>query len=482
MTVRGPDPTLQAQDRAFDRGSFRDRGGRVFRADGRILRTVDDAALGSWHALSRTRFFAESVRAGKLPATRELAPDEVRHVAEAQGWHGVLDHDPVPFVSYPFEWSFGMLRQAGLLQLELLAGALREGLTMKDATPYNVQWRGARPVFIDIPSFEPYRDGEPWVGYRQFCELYLYPLLLEAYRGIPFQPLLRGRLEGVEAPTCLAAMSARDLARPGVLTHVWLHARAQQRFADRPVSAPRDVAAAGFGKALIERNVAGLTRLLRNLRPRRRSQSAWVGYRETCSYDDRDRATKSELVDRVAAGLHPAIVWDLGANTGEFSRIAARHAGYVLALDADTGAVERLFGELAGSGEGRVLPLVFDIADPSPALGWRGEERPALWDRGRPDLVLALALIHHLVIGANLPLAEVVAWLASLGGDLVIEFVAKDDPMTQRLLRHKADQYTDYDQAHLEACLARSFEIDARVPLARGTRWLYSCRQRAGTR
>jgi hypothetical protein len=461
----------------FDSGSFRDRSGYVFRSGGRILRTLDQDAVRAWRALSASAFFATAVRSGKLIGTAELPAADVERLEEASGWAAVLEHEIVPFVSYPFEWSFGMLRAAAELQLELLAEALRAGLTMKDASSYNVQWRGARPVFIDVPSFEPYRDGDPWVGYRQFCELCLYPLLLEAYKGIPFQPLLRGRLEGIEAGVCLAAMSLRDLFRRGVLTHVWLHARAQQRFADRATSAPRDLARAGFGRALIERNVKGLRALVGRLESRANRPSVWVEYRETCSYDDRDRAAKAEFVEKALAARARAAVWDLGANTGEFSRLAARYAPLVVALDSDAGAVDRLYRELAAEGESRVLPLVLDIADPSPPLGWRLRERTALWDRGRPDLVLALALVHHLVLGANLPLDGLVEWLASLGGDLVVEFVAKDDAMAQRLLRHRADQYGEYRQDRFETCLGRHFDIEARHQLGCGTRWLYSCRK-----
>jgi SAM-dependent methyltransferase len=387
-------------------------------------------------------------------------------------WAGVLRHARIPFISFPYEWCFGMLKDAALLQLELLEAALGEGMILKDSTPFNVQWAGARPVFIDVASFERLRPGEPWAGYRQFCEMCLYPLLLQAYRNVAFQPWLRGRIDGIEAMQCWNLMSARDLLRRGVLAHVYLQAKAQSRFADSGQNVRADLRAAGFHIALIKANVQRLTRLLRRLRWRQ-SVSTWSEYTTGTSYAERGRDEKAAFVQRAVGSRSWHLVWDLGCNTGVFSRLAAQHAELVVAMDGDQLVIERLYHGLKREGQRRILPLVSNVADPSPRLGWRGMERGSLADRGRPDLTLCLALIHHLAISANVPVREIVEWLRSLGGALVIEFVTKEDPMVRRLLQNKRDDYADYDRAWFEGCLRDLFDVAEVAELAGGTRILY---------
>ncbi len=453
-------------------GSFRDRTSRVFYADGSVLRGLDSRALAEWEALAATRFFPRLVREGKIIGTERLgapgppAPDGITP------WTGVLRHARIPFVSFPYEWCFGMLKDAALLTLELLDVGLGEGMILKDATPFNVQWAGARPVFIDVASFERLRPGEPWAGYRQFCEMFLYPLLLQAYRNVAFQPWLRGRIDGIDAMQCWNLMSARDLLRRGVLAHVYLQAKAQSRFADTTHDVRGDLRAAGFHAALIKANIGRLTRLVRRLGWRQLS-SAWSEYTVGTAYADREREEKAAFVER-ALGARPwRLVWDLGCNTGVFSRIAAQHAELVVAMDGDHLVIERLYRDLRREGAQRILPLVSNVADPSPRLGWRGMERGNLADRGRPDLTLCLALMHHLAISANVPVREIVEWLWSLGGALVIEFVTKADPMVRRLLQNKRDDYADYDRGCFEECLKDRFDVVQVAELAGGTRILY---------
>lgn len=457
----------------LEAGSFRDRTGRIFYSGENVFRGLTARALPEWEALRSTRFFPNLIREGKVVAT-----ESADTVPELPGdWAAVLRHERIPFISYPYEWCFGMLKQAALLQLELLEAALAEDFSLKDATPYNVQWIGCRPVFIDVLSFYRLQPGEPWVGYRQFCELFLNPLLLEAYKGVPFQPWLRGSLEGIPPRDLLALFSGRDLLRRGVLTHVWLHARSQARFDEAAQSrdVKKELASAGFRKELILANVRGLAKLAGGLLPPER-KSAWSGYGDDPGYAEADRQEKEGFVQDAVAHARWPLVWDLGANTGVYSRLAAAGADYVVALEADPSAVERLFEDGRRSGTANVLPLVCNLADPSPGRGWRGRERKDLPERGMPDLVLCLALIHHLVIGANLRLTEVLDWLAELGRFLVIEFVAREDPRVQGLLRHRDDPYEDYDLPVFEAELATRFEVLRRQELPSGRRILYFAR------
>jgi len=451
-------------------GSFRDRHNRVYYQGGRVLRGLSNASLADWEHLSKTDFFSRHAEAGSLVKTR-LAKGRLDQ------WAAVLEHDRVPFVSYPYEWSFNMLKAAALLTLELLDGALDEGMTLKDSTSYNIQWVGARPLFIDIPSFVRARSGQPWAGYRQFCETFLYPLLLQAYRDVPFHPWMRGRLEGFSVEQSRGLFSLRDMFRPGVLMHVRLQAALQSRYADTRRDVRKEVREAGFHAELVRINVHKLAKLVRALRWKR-TRSTWSRYAADNSYEDVDRERKHDFVRRAVIALSPELVWDLGSNTGEFARLAARDAGYVIAMDSDHLSVDRLFQRLSEEGPPNVLPLVVDLADSSPSLGWRLSERKTLLERGPPDLILALALIHHVVIGANVPLRELIAWLAGFGADLVIEFVAKSDPMVQRLLLNKEDHYADYDQGFFERCLCEHFEVGECEQLKNGGRSLYFARRR----
>ena len=439
-----------------------------------MLRALSEQGLADWQALVASDLFRRTVAEGKLVATEPVSYDDgLPAELRAAGYGAVLAHERVPFVSYPYEWPFGMLRDAALLQLELLLGALDEGLILKDATPYNVQWRGARPLFVDVGSFERLRADEPWAGYRQFCMLFLYPLLLQAYRGVPFQPWLRGSLEGISPTECRSLLSARDRFRRGVLAHVVLHARLESRYGDRRRDVKGELRAAGFHEGLIRANVRRLEKLVRRLcwEPGR---SAWSDYAEESPYTEADAAAKEAFVREAVAGRRRRLAWDLGCNDGRYTRIAAEGADYTVALDADAAVVEELYRTLRDEGSATILPLVADVADPSPGLGWRGLERTRLEDRGRPDLTLCLALLHHVVISANIPVAAFLDWLASLRTELVIELPTREDPMVRRLLAAKGpDANPDYGTETFERALSENWEVARREVLPSGTRILY---------
>ena len=458
----------------FDAGSFRDPDTRVFHHDGSVYRCLSPRALGDWQRLAGSDFYARYAADRRVIPTRQITGPETLPPLDGR-WAAVLEHERVPVVSYPYEWSFGMLKDAALLQLDLTRAALDEDMTLKDATAFNVQWLGAQPTFIDIGSFTAYAAGEPWAGYRQFCESFFYPLLLQAYRGVPFHPWLRGSLEGITAEQCNALLSGRDLLRRGVLAHVYLQAKAQARYDDTPGNVRQELRAAGFGAALIKHNIERLRRTVERLRWDV-GRSTWSEYQREHSYDDADLRRKTEFVERVLASRRWPLVWDIGCNIGNYSRMAAGHAEYVLALDADHLVVERLYQALKADGPANVLPVLADLADPSPGLGWRGRERLPLGDRGRPALILCLALIHHLVIGRNIPLDDFVAWLAQFGGELVLEFVGPEDPMVERLLRNRQDQEFEYSAEAVGAALERHFGAVTHETLASGTRTLYHCR------
>ena len=437
-----------------------------------MFRALDAAGWSDWQQLRATTLFDRAQADGTLVATRQV------ELTVPGPWVGCLRHERVPFVSYPYEWSFGMLKDAALLQLGLLSDALAEDLILKDATPYNVQWQGAAPVFIDVGSFTRLEPGDAWVGYRQFCKLFLYPLMLQAYKSVPFQPWLRGQIDGLEPTDVAELFSLRDLLRAGVATHVKLQATLQTRSRGRDTVNRKDLHAAGYDKRLIERNVANLIRLVARLEW---SQTAteWSHYSALGHYSERDADAKAAFVRQALAAKPRGLVWDMGANTGAYSKIAAEHAQYVVAMDADPLAVDLHYRQLAANGVRNVLPLLVDVTDPSPNLGWRTRERRSLTDRAQPDAMVALALIHHVVIGRNVPMPEFMAWLAECSPEIIIEFVGKRDPMVQLLLENKLDNFHDYSDEAFRSAAAAHFEIVREQTLQDAPRTLFHLARRA---
>ena len=452
----------------YEPGSFRDPDSRVYYRDGQVLRGLSAAAARDWQALASTGFFTRLVADGKICATEPVdEPSDGR-------WAMVLRHERVPFVSYPYEWTFSMLRDAALLHLEVLSAALADGMSTKDGSAYNVQWRGTAPVFVDVGSFEPLRDGEPWAGYRQFCQTLLYPLMLQAHLGVSFRPWLRAQIDGIEAHQIAPMFDGLRRLRAGVLPHIHLHRAMQAKFASASAGAVRDeLKTAGYSRELLTATVRRLQSLVRKLEWRP-EPSAWAGYRDSCTYSSDDAEHKAVFVEGALAGAGCGLVLDLGANDGEYARLAARHARHVVAVEADEAVADECYRRLRADADRRVMPLVMDLANPSPGSGWRGRERASFGDRARPDAVLALALVHHLAIGRNVPLTEVVDWLAGFGGRLVVEFVDPADPMAQRLLANKpAGLFGDYRRDVFERLLAERFDVTRREELPSGTRTLY---------
>jgi SAM-dependent methyltransferase len=462
--------------------SFRDPANQVFYAGGEVCRGLRGSAVDDWRALAASGFFSRMVEQGAICATDEVAAgegaaDAPDASAASAHFDLVLRHERIPFVSYPYEWTFSMLRDAALLHLDLLRASVAEGLITKDGSAYNLQWRGSRPTFIDVGSFERLREGEPWAGYRQFCQTMLYPLLLQAHLGVDFQPWLRARIDGIEPDQLRRLFGGARRWRAGVFKHVHLHDALQRRLAGASAGEVRaDLRAAGFSTELLLATIRALHKLVRRLEWRPPA-SHWAGYRQTCTYSATDNDAKQAFVDRVlAAAGSLRVVLDLGANDGAYARLAARHAGQVVAVESDHAVTDVLYRRLREQGEHRVLPLVMDLADPSPGGGWGGTERASFAARGAgTDAVLALALVHHLAIGRNVPLPQVLDWLAGLGRLVVVEFVDPADPMAQRLLANKpAGMFGDYRLDVFERLFAERFTEVRREALPSGTRALFA--------
>jgi hypothetical protein len=458
--------------------SFRDPSSGVVRAGGRVLRYLDADAADTFRALCAAGALDDLVRRGAIVGWQAASGEDARAVS-ALAPHAalVLEHPVLPFISYPYEWPFEMLRAAALLTLQIQATALAAGFTLRDASPYNVQFVGTRPVFIDLGSFDRRREGTPWAAYTQFCRTFLYPLLLDARRGVPYHGLLRSSVDGLDAAHVGRLLRPGDKLRPSVFRDVvvqgWLE-RWSGALAGR-----EDVAGAGVSGRVLQRLVGRLRRSVLGLRSGV-TASPWRDYEETASYSAEARALKERVVADTVAAARPRLVWDLGCNTGRFSMVAARGAGLVVAVDTDAAVVDALASALRG-GPDNVLPLVVDVLDPSPDQGWAGRERRSLARRGRPDVVLCLGLLHHLVVHGQIPLQDVVGWLAGLADEVLVEFVPTDDPGFRKLVRWRTTPHHAYGAAALEAALDEHFTSVARTALGPSSgRVLYRAARRSG--
>jgi len=455
--------------------SFRDPSGFVFTRAGVLYRQVNRVFQQEFEAVTASGLYQELARDGLL-VPHEAVPLDLAATAEAAT---VLRPEPVRFLSYPYEWSFGQLRDAALLTLEIQERALAKGLTLRDASAYNVQFEAGRPLFIDTLSFEPRKEGAPWVAYRQFCEHFLVPLALMSRVDVDLASLLRTHLDGVPLELGARLLGGRSWLRPGLLFHVQLHAMAQRRYRDRAPGA--NVTARGVSVQTVQ----GLARSLRSVvqglawNP---GGTEWSDYTSDNNYSAEAAGSKRELVAGMLRGRGARAVWDLGANTGEYSRAALAAAEHVVAFDLDPAAVERNYRRVRAEGERAILPLRMDLTNPSPALGWAHRERLSLEQRGPADALLALALLHHLAIGHNLPLERIAGFLAQLGRTLVIEFVPKSDSQVQRMLRSRPDIFPRYTREGFEAAFSGSFHIDAVTPVAGSERLMYLMTARAAAR
>lgn len=447
--------------------SYRDPSGFVFRHQGALYRYVARSYAAHYDALLRSGVYEDLTAAGLLIPHNEIPSwdDSTRSA------HRILVPDPVPFVSYPYEWCFGELKAAALATLEIQGRALARGMVLKDASAYNIQFRRGRPVLIDTLSFETYREGAPWIAYRQFCEHFLAPLMLMARVHVDAGRLLREFLDGVPLDVAARVLGARGLASGAALIHVRLHARSIRRFAGTAAGAPpRPRAMSPRALLALVENLAAAVRGL-EWRPH---ATPWADYAQTHDYASETLEAKHRVVGEWLAHLRPATVWDLGANTGAFSRVAARGGASTLALDADPGAVELNYRQISADGEAGLLPLVMDLANPSPSLGWDLAERLSLVERGPADAVMALALVHHLAIAHNLPLERIARFLARLGRHLLIEFVPKTDPQAQRLLRSRSDIFGSYEREAFERAFGAHFDVVQCTELPGSGRRVYS--------
>jgi hypothetical protein len=452
--------------------SFRDPAGFVWTEGGAIYRHVGDEHREHYDRLMECGLYDELTRDGLL-----VPHVETTEVSSPRpGAYKILRPEVVGFISYPYEWSFSQLKDAALLTLDIQKRSMERGMALRDATAYNVQFHGGRPVLIDTLSFGVMPEGRPWIAYRQFCQHFLAPLALMAHVDVRFGSLSRTYMDGVPIDLASKLLPRRTRYNPGMLAHI--HTQARMELKHQRAGAPPEVKDRQLSEQSLKGIVWSLERAVKKLEWKL-PKTAWRDYyQEAGHYTDAALEHKKELVRAFLKDAGGTTVWDLGGNIGVFSREAAALGRSVVCFDIDPGCVENNYRKVRADNETNVLPLLSDLRNPVPALGWANRERAAFAERGPADVAMALALVHHLAIGNNVPLEMVAEFFAELGNRLIIEFVPKSDPMVQTLLANRDDIFPNYDQAGFEGAFSKHFDVERSEAVKETDRILYLLRKR----
>lgn len=453
--------------------SFRDPSGFVYEKDERLFRQVNQVYAEEYQACVASGLYDRLMRTGLLIPHHETSESGIGQEA-----HKVLQPERIKYVSYPYEWSFTQTQQAALLTLEIQRIALEHDLTLKDSTAYNVQFHNGNPIFIDTLSFERYREGLPWVAYRQFCQHFLAPLALMAAGDLRLRQLMFRYIDGVPLDLASELLPTRSWLRYSVLAHIHMHARSQKRHQDDARTRER-VATARLSKSMLLALVSSLQNAVEKLSAKD-VPTEWGEYYDDTNYSGDAMQHKEALISRLAADYLSghSVVHDLGANTGRFSRIIGKYCGYVVAHDVDEMAVERHTRDVKANGVTNVLPLILDLTNPAPPVGWDLQERCSFHERVRGSAAVALALVHHLCISNNVPMSRLAGFFGHLFDALLIEFVPKEDSQVQRLLATRRDVFGQYDAEIFEREFSRFFEIEEKCPINDSRRTLYAMKRR----
>ncbi len=436
--------------------SFRDNDSVILNYHNEVIRVIYTSYQPHFEAFENGGFMQQLIKEQKLIPHKDIT-SEIKEIETKESIYKIIKPDYIPFISYPYEWSFSQLKQAAILTLDIQLEALKKDLTLKDATAYNVQFLNGKPLFIDTTSFEIYEPGKPWVAYKQFCQHFLAPLLLYKY-GIPDAVKLAwSSIDGIPLTTVAKILPLKSRFNFFVWTHIHYHAKLELKYNSNQTFKDKKIV---LSKSKLEAFLlflkSGVEKLELPL-----SKTTWSNYYATFSYSEKTFDQKKEIVNQFLTNIKSDTILDVGCNTGEFSVIASKHAKQVIAIDFDYMVIENLFKIIQKKSIKNITALIVDLSNPSPAIGWANTERASFYNRTKYDTVLALAVIHHLAIGNNIPIANIVQLFASITNHLIIEFVPKTDPQTQKLLVTKKDIFTHYTLEEFKHQFEKHFTINS---------------------
>lgn len=460
---------MKSQSFMKEFGSYKDPSGYVFYHGDNVYRYVEQNEflflrdfLNSelYKELQKKRMVVNTkiINLEKNFVLRKNLPDTVKKV---------FQHEKIEFISYPYEWSISMCTDAALLTLEIQNKLLKHGFSLKDATPYNIQFLNSNPIFIDICSIEKVERTGVWKAYNQFCQFWLYPILLYRNGFRDFQQIYLKYLDGIPLEKAVSILGIwRPFFRFRLLLDYFLPALMSKFESLRQKSSELQLKERKNSEKIIAMNVNRLISVINNL-GKNKFKGHWSDYSDTHSYYRKNEQKKLDFISNcLSREKSPSkIVLDMGCNVGKYSRLAESYGFQVVAIDSEMDCINQLYIDSRDNNLS-ILPLCIDLLNPSPALGWNNDERKSFLNRmeSKFDFVLSLALVHHLLVTGRVPLGFIVDLQRRLTKKyLITEFVGPNDGMFQKLMHHRAESYDYYDIIYFKNIHSKYFEILSEV-------------------
>lgn len=443
--------------------SFRDPSGFIFYDADVLYRQINKSYKEDYDQLMSSGLYKKLIESNYI-----LSHEEIDKPSYDNNVYKIIRPEHISFISYPYEWSFTQLKQAALTTLEIQKIAMTYDMTLKDCSAYNIQFRGYKPCLIDTLSFEKYVEGQTWNAYRQFCQHFMAPLALMCHKDIRLNQLLRIYIDGIPLDLASSLLPSKTRAMFSILTHIHAHAKSQKKYEGKYENVKKRKMGKRSFEGLVESLRSGVSKMTWKL-----TDTEWGDYYSNTNYSDESFSHKKLVINDYIAKIKPKMVWDLGANTGVFSRLASQQEISTISFDIDPAAVEKNYLDCMNNDIKNILPLVMDLTNPSPYLGWENNERMSFMKRGPVDLLLALALVHHLAISNNVPFERIAQFLQKICKSLIIEFVPKTDSQVQRLLATREDIFDNYDKKNFEDTFKKYFDIVESVAIKNSERYVY---------
>ena len=439
--------------------SYKDIDAQVCYVDGTLYREIKPSYFKNYDLLNNSGLYEKLTEQNLL----------VKHIeCKELSTTSLFIKPEKVFISYPWEWSFSQLKDAALLTLDVLKTSLDYGMILKDANCYNVQFYKGKPLFIDTTSFEKYEEGMFWSGYLQFCSNFITPLALMAHTDLNLGKLLLAYPDGLDLTLVTKLLPFKTRFDFGLFLHIHQHALFQSKFENSHKKINYK-----YSRFQLLSLIDSLYRCVNKLSIKKQ-KTQWDNYYNITNYTDKSFKQKIDIVTDIKNKLLPKTVLDIGANNGYFSRIFSDCAKQILSTDYDINTVEQNYIKSKQNNETSICPLVIDITNTSPAIGLNNEERFSFLQRAsKNDVVLALALVHHLAIGKNIPLYKIAEFFSQFGKFLIIEFVNKDDSQVQKLLINRKDIFVEYSEESFEKAFTSNFKILEKHYLDNSDRLIY---------
>ena len=462
--------------------SFRDPSGGLFKIDDRLFRLITDKGFEETKDIFNSEILKQLEKQNKFISAKQLKLDEVQKllsqkISDNLEIKMVLEHEKLFFPSYPYEWSSFMLYDAAKLTLEIASKLLEEGRGIKDATPYNILFSGPNPIFIDFTSIEKRNLLDPiWLAYSQFMRMFLLPLLLNKYKKMPLSDIFINRLDGIDIEETKNYLGWNKLFSLKALSLVYIpyllsKKKNRESYYKKHLLKNKDIS-----KFILKSLYNRACKTLKKLSPQKPKKSVWMDYMDTKShYSDDLFSLKQQFVLDVLEKIKPKTVLDIGCNTGHFSVLSADKGAKVVALDYDRASIDLLY--LRAKKENKdILPLVANICRPTPSIGWNNQECVSLLKRSEKkfDLVLMLAVIHHMIVSERIPLSEIASIISKITKRyLILEFVKKEDMMFKVLVRGRDHLYEHINLDNFKKIFSRYFKIKIERPLQNSNRVMF---------